>query len=337
MPKWEAASKEVAFLLDSLAGPYEKNLAAMNMRHRSFKIQGPEKYFPLPYALLGLPFVPMFAGKYSINHLFASPGEKFLIPSLSKVENSVVTITKDSATSLAKMTSNIKHFKNFGAIIVESQRHYDIFEQIGIEKDRLHLIYPGVSKYPYVQAHGAFKIFFASSPSTPHDFLSRGMYLLLQVAGRCPDVEFILAWRESQYDVIKDLIVEAGLANVAVKNGFIEDIAQLYKDAHSVILPGLAEHSFKPCPHSGLESLGHGKPVLVSRPSSISGVIENGQCGVVFNPDVDSLVAAIDELRNNYPSYQKNCQKIACDMFSKELFLEKYNRVYSSLLNEEQV
>ena len=127
---------------------------------------------------------------------------------------------------------------------------------------------------------------------------------------------------------MKSLIEKEALKNITVENGFIEDIDRLYRSSHAVILPGLVPHSFKPSPHSVLESLSHGKPVLISRPSSISDIIEKEHCGVVFEPEVDLLVKAIDHLKENYSSFQNNCHKTANNYFSKKIFLEKYDQIY---------
>jgi glycosyltransferase involved in cell wall biosynthesis len=330
MPRWEAASKEVSFLMTELASSLDVNLASINMRNKKTAVFGKEKYFPLPYTLIGLPFVSHFASSFHINHLFASFSERLLIPRLAKLDNSVLTVTKDSG-ALNRLENNAKYLRRFKAVIVQSERHYEILRQVGLREDQLKLIYPGIDEKKYKKVSSPFKIFFASSPFSKHDLLSRGMFLMMNTAKRCPDVDFILAWRDKNLSDLEDLIRQFGVKNIKIQNGLIEDMDALYREIHAVILPGLAYHSYKPCPHSALESLSHGKPVLVSRPNSLASLIQRNRCGIVFEPEIESLVGAIKTLAGKYEDFQVNCQKTVRQNFSKQVFLKKYKEIYESL------
>ncbi len=88
----------------------------------------------------------------------------------------------------------------------------------------------------------------------------------------------------------------------------------------------------KPCPHSGLESLAHGRPVLVSRPTSIAHIVKQTDCGVLFEPTEESLESAILELRRRYDDYQRNCHSTVERRFSPDVFLMRYQRLYESML-----
>jgi glycosyltransferase involved in cell wall biosynthesis len=105
---------------------------------------------------------------------------------------------------------------------------------------------------------------------------------------------------------------------------------------HATILPGLNSGSLKPTPHSALDSLSHGKPVLISRPSSIAGMIDRNRCGVVFEPSIDQLVQAITHLRNSYNLYQRNCHPTIQNCFSEQFFLKRYREIYEAMLTTPQ-
>jgi glycosyltransferase involved in cell wall biosynthesis len=156
----------------------------------------------------------------------------------------------------------------------------------------------------------------------------------LQAARRLPEVRFVFTWRKKNYAKLRELIDESGLKNVEVKNGFIPNMGEVYQSVHATILPGLTSGSLKPTPHSALDSLSYGKPVLVSRPSSIAKMVEQNHCGIVFDPSIDQLVQAINHLKENYDQYQSNCHPTIQNCFSDKFFIESYREIYAEMLAE---
>jgi glycosyltransferase involved in cell wall biosynthesis len=329
-PKWEAASKEVEALSTQMADSFDTNVISMNLKTQRIGLRGRVKYLPLPYALLALPLLSRTAGSFQINHMFASPGESLLMPRLSKF-NTVLTITKDTQ-SLEKFEKNADNLKKLKKIVVESKWHEELLLQLGIERQAIHRIYPGTEIRPYQPATGTFKILFATSPPNLHGFLSRGVYLLIQVAKQLPHVRFVLVWRESNYEKLANLLAEANVSNIEVLNGYIPDMEEVYASVHAAILPGLATNSLKPCPHSGLDALAHGKPILVSQPTSIADLIQKNRCGLAFEPSVECLEQCVLELVQNYDLYQKNCHPTITRNFSPDYFLAQYRQIYNTML-----
>jgi glycosyltransferase involved in cell wall biosynthesis len=330
-PQWEAASKEVHTLLRAMRRRYDVHLLSFSFNEQAPSVRGNEKRFPLPLALPALPWMAMKAGRYAINHLFASPAERLLTPRLARTPAAILTLAKDSL-SLAGLERNASVLERFRYIVVECERHRELLRQLGVPDAGIKLIYPGVKRQQYVPADGPFTVLFATSPMGRHDLLSRGVMLLVQAARQLPDVRFVLAWRKANVDELHRLIEAAGVTNVQVLNGYIPDMAPLYAAAHATILPGIDAASLKPCPHSGLESLAHGKPLLVSRPTSLSDVVERTGCGIVFEPTLESLVAGIEQLRTEYERYQVHCHPTVEGTFSRATFVSRYRQLYDSLL-----
>jgi glycosyltransferase involved in cell wall biosynthesis len=277
-----------------------------------------------------LPFVSSLASGFRINHLFASHGEKLLLPRLNK-HNTLLTITKDTH-SLSDVERNVTHLKKLKYIVVESEWHRELLLQLGIGSAMIELIYPGISKIPYHEAPKPFKILFATSPPDKYGFLSRGLYLLIEVARRLPQIRFLLVWRERNHRKLRELLGGAPPPNIEILNGYIDNMDEVYQSAHATILPGLTANSLKPCPHSAIESLAHGKPVLISRPTSISRLIEKKGCGVVFDATVDSLEKGILTLTANYDRFREKCHSTIEENFSATFFLERYRQIYERML-----
>jgi glycosyltransferase involved in cell wall biosynthesis len=328
MPEWEAVSKEVASLLHGLDGTVEGALVSLNTKYRRLCLTGREKRIPLPH---GLPFYPLlkpYASRFDVNHLFASGGERLLTPIISRYKG-VLTLAKDTA-NLGSFERNKEPLGRLKAIVVQAKRDWEILRQIGIREAALRIIRPGIPIAPYSAAQGQFTILFASSPLTAADFLSRGIYLIARTSARLPDVRFLLVWRRRHLDKLERILADAGSQNVEIVNGLV-DMTSVYARVHATILPGLEHRSFIPCPRSGLESLAHGKPLLLSNFVSLAESVAAARAGVVFEPTTPGMVAAVRELQRDYSSYQVNTQPYITEKFSPATHLELYRRLYRSL------
>jgi glycosyltransferase involved in cell wall biosynthesis len=328
MPEWEAVSKEVSSLLQGLNGTVEGALVSLNTKHRHLRLTGKEKCIPLPY---GLPFYPLlrpYASRFDVNHLFASGGERLLTPIISRYKG-VLTLAKDT-TSLGNFERNKEPLARLKVIVVQAKRDWEILRQIGIREAALRIIRPGIPIAPYSAAQGQFTILFASSPLTAADFLSRGIYLIARASALVPDVRFLLVWRRRHLAKLERILGDAGSKNVEIVNGLV-DMTSVYDRVHATILPGLEHRSFIPCPRSGLESLAHGKPLLLSSFVSLAESVAAARAGVVFEPTTPGMVAAVRELQRDYPSYQANTQRYITEKFSPATHLELYRRLYRSL------
>jgi glycosyltransferase involved in cell wall biosynthesis len=199
-----------------------------------------------------------------------------------------------------------------------------------VRNERLWLIRPGIPIAPYCAATGRFTILFASSPLSAEDFLSRGIYLIIRVAALMPDIQFLLVWRKRHLGKLERLIADAGVTNVEIANGMISDMGAIYDRVHATILPGLEHRSFIPCPRSGLESLAHGKPLLVSHFVSLAETVASSHAGVMFEPSSAELTTAIRELQNDYSAYQANTQRYVAENFSPATHLSLYRRLYET-------
>lgn len=328
-PKWEAASKEVQLLRDTFGATYASRMITLDLWGRRWKLTGDDKHLPLPYSLVGLPWIIKAARRNEVNHIFASPGERFLMPWLAGLGRTVLTISKQNPT-LAGLERNVEALKELRYIVVESERYRDLLLQVGVSAERVRLIYPGVRREPYRPAAGPFTILFATSPRKD-GLVTRGIYLMMRVAERLPHIRFRLVWRSNPGQVMK-LLERLDLENVELVTGFVEDMKSEYDAAHAVILPALEYNSLKPCPHSGLHALAHGKPLLVSGRVSIADVIGRERCGVIFEPTIDGLCRAIDNLCEDYDAYQSRAHPCRDALFTTTGFIDRYADLYGSLL-----
>ncbi|MBM9513973.1 glycosyltransferase family 4 protein [Desulfobulbus marinus] len=226
-----------------------------------------------------------------------------------------------------------KVYERIDKIVAESEYDFERLKSAGIQEEKLSLIYPGLdlNQFSYQEPEGDFSILFASSPFTKEYFEARGVNLLLSATEAFKNVSFTLLWRKwaDTIPVIEPMVQDK--KNVTLQVEHIKNISTLINNVHAVIAPFTAQQLTKPCPHSVIESLASGKPVLVTDKVGIAHIIEETQCGVVFKPNKDSLIAAIKELRTNYAQYQINARKCAETYFSQYVFLKQYESLYHEL------
>lgn len=322
-PGKEAVSKEIEALSRSL----ESTLVFVAGQQRGIYLRRGvfsfyAKLYPLKFSL------PLMERAFSLSHIFTPPNDLYF---LSILMNSHLILT---VTSLAPLFEP-DFYEKVKNIIVECKRDQEYIISAGIVEDKVELIYPGIKldNFSYgLPRGGRFSLLFASSPFEKKHFQSRGIRLLLEAAKRLSNIEFLILWRGRYRREISNLV--RGLKNVKVVNQRIEDANLLYSKVYATVLPFTTVEDNKSCPHSVIESLSSGRPVLVSERVGVASLVEEKGCGVVFPPQVDSLVASIRKLERNYDKYQKVSRSCAEEYFSHEKFIEGYKGIYRKVLEE---
>ena len=329
MPQWEAVSKEMASLRAGLGEGIDGSLISIDTKGLRLALRGRDKRIPLPHGLPLYFLAGAYASRFDVNHLFASAGERFITPILSR-RNTVLTVAKDTAT-LRGHEQNRDSLRRLRAVVVQGEGDREIMRQIGVREEAIWLIRPGIPLATYREAGGAFTILFASSPLNAADFLSRGIYLITAVAALLPEVRFLLVWRKHHLAKLERIVAAAGVSNVTIRSGVIENMAEVYDGVHAAVLPGLEHRSFIPCPRSGLEAMAHGKPLLVSNLVAIAPSVTRSGAGITFEPTIAQLRAAIVRLMAEYPAYQANTQSYVAENFCPSTHIELYRRLYQTL------
>jgi glycosyltransferase involved in cell wall biosynthesis len=330
MPEWEAVSKEIASLLEGLGEAVDGSLVSLNTTDRRLRLGGRLKRVPLPYGLPLYPLLVPHAARADVNHLFASASERWLSPLLAQ-HNGVLTIAKGSG-GFERIERNTTALRRYRAIVVQCERDRDLMRQVGVPEAAIRLIRPGIPLAAYREGRGPFTILFASSPLSEGDFLTRGIHLIVRAAVRLPDVRFLLVWRRRHLGKLQRLIADAGAYNIDVLDGVIPDMGEVYDRVHATILPALEHHSLIAAPRSGLESLAHGKPLLVSQQVPISRSLGAAGAGVVFEPTLEGLEFAVRQLRRNYDALQQGTHAYLRERFSPSTHLELHRRLYQALV-----
>ncbi len=341
-PKFEAISKEVQLLANHFSSR-DSNKNEEKVKIHDLHLDGLFRFkYSSKYCSFHFFYYPLLFGytkalsKISkINHIYTSLGD---LPYLRVLDLNNTILTGAASCNTGKIKKRLPSLKKLDKIIVESELQRKQLMTLGVSKNKIELIYPPVDlrKFNYIPAKGKFKILFASCPTRVKDFERRGIYLLLETAKLLPEVDFILAWRKQAYPEIKRLLKKMKVNNIILQNNIISDFNREYALVHSTIIPYTKRDNYlKLIPNSALESLAAGKPVLISSKVELANIIQREKCGIIFEPSPDCLVKAIRELKKNYSFQQKKCRKVAQKYFSQEIFLKKYEKIYSELNRRE--
>ena len=151
----------------------------------------------------------------------------------------------------------------------------------------------------------------------------------MATAAKLPFLRLILLWRGVLADQLASRVDRLGLGErVEIVNRKVE-IGDYFKKAHATVL--LAKHGgiVKSFPHSLIESLIAGKPILLSRTIAMSDYVNKHRCGVVVRGmDLESLSTAIGILIQDYEDLSHNAARIDAAEFSVETMIENYRRIY---------
>lgn len=327
-PDREATSKEVNLLFRHFPKSVIYNLhldGYFKFKCSKYLISHHFIYYPFSF-----PFLYIFSQKRII-HIYTSLCDRPYLPLLPK-KNMILTSTNYFPKEQIK--KRISHLLAAQKIVVEAEIQKKELLNLNIPAQKIELIYPPVNlkQFSYQEALGIFTILNASCPGKIKDLKKRGIFLLLDTDHFLKETLIKLSWRGGEFNLFQRVIKDQKLKNISIENKIHTNMNDQYGQVHCTIIPYLyLDEYLKLIPNSAVESLAAGKPLLVSSQTGIAEIVKKNVCGVVFEPNTASLLAAIAELKKNYKKYHKNCRRTAENFFDQEKFIQKYQQLYNQI------
>ncbi len=128
---------------------------------------------------------------FQINHIFGSLGDWHYLQGARR-RPTVLTIATVGDPVAKPLLDRVDRF------VVEYPAGRDELVRLGIDKSRIHLVFPptDLGRFTPTEApEGPFTVLFASSPERSDWLESRGVLLILEVAALRPAMRFRLLWR----------------------------------------------------------------------------------------------------------------------------------------------
>ena len=331
LPNREGVSKELLTLYSHFRRRFHGEVYLHNLAEKwQFSLSRDFAAYPVSLLPFGYPLIKYLERTSRLVHIYGSATGRLY---LRVIRKKPCILTSASALITTRLKQCASAWTSIDVIVVESEQDRITLEAIGVDSQKISLIYPGV---PIRNIHlppgdAPFTILFASSPIAKdlHSFQHRGVSFLIQLAKRVPDCHFIFLWRETHTKMLSKLLLESGAKNVEVLNEIVPNVEEVLKNAHTMILSPEIPTNCKPCPNSLIESLACGRPLLASNQVGIADLIQQEHCGVVFPPDVNEAEKAVRKLQNNYEDYMINARSTALRYFSVEKFLDAYENLYT--------
>ncbi len=179
---------------------------------------------------------------------------------------------------------------------------------------------------------GEVRLLMASAPWTRAQFRAKGVDALLEAAAAEPRLRLTLLWRGVLTAEAKRRVREHGLEDRVEVVDRLVDVDRVLAGVHATV--NLADRGdvVKAFPHSLMESLAAGKPVLVSRAIPMADYVESRGVGAVVEAvSAGALLAALEQLLAGYGEAQRRAALHGRRDFALENMIDSFARVYAEI------
>ena len=199
------------------------------------------------------------------------------------------------------------------------------------------VIRPGIDTHQFhyqpPPPEAPFTVMMASAPWTSAQFRSKGIDALLTVAQERPALHLIFLWRGLLADEMRQRISQANLGQRVTLLNERVNVNDILGRVHASVVLADDPALVKAFPHSLLESLVAGKPVLVSPVMALADYVAKNECGVVVTAVSPSAIHhALDQLQQNYTTFQHNAQAVGGRDFGQQQFIDTTLALYKTVM-----
>jgi glycosyltransferase involved in cell wall biosynthesis len=177
-----------------------------------------------------------------------------------------------------------------------------------------------------------FTLLMGSAPWTLDQFESKGVEALLQAAQSRPGLRLIFLWRGLYLKEIEHRLAQTGLSERVTVIHQQVDVSRVLAQAHAAVVLARDATVVKAYPHSLLEALAAGRPVLVSRAIPMAEYVEQTGCGqIVEAVNAEAVLKALARLEANYGACQAAALQAGQRDFTQQTMIQAYQRLYASI------
>jgi glycosyltransferase involved in cell wall biosynthesis len=285
---------------------------------------------PWPRALFGLGALRALRRReesISLHHVFAAGAYRF--PFLRGLRRPVIQTVVASVQGQAPPKPG--RLDRLACLVASSERDIALLRGWGL--DRVRLILPGIELArirPTPPPGGSgFRLLVGSAPWVRAQFRSKGVDALLEAAVRVPELRLVFLWRGHLRRDLDRRVRARGLCDrVEVLDG-PTDVNAVLSRVHAAVVLASGPRLVKAYPHSLLEALAAGRPVLVSEAIPMADYVREAECGEVVAGLRPSLVLdGVRRLIEAYAGRAAHARASGARGFSRQRMLDAYGRLY---------
>lgn len=259
------------------------------------------------------------------NGIYPYPVINFFVKPV--VFTSIINV-RDTMSLMSRLL--LKRVRRF-VVITENDKVK--MKKVGLDCD---VILPGIelehfSVKPF-QGKNKFIILVGSAPWNEEQFASKGIDTLLQVAKMLPWLHLVFLWRGKMLEEMFERVRQYGVSKRVTLIPHKVDVNEMMGTVHAAIVLADRSEIVKAYPHSLLEALAAGRPVIVSRCLAMADFVMQHKCGVVVDSvEVSELVEKITLLRLRHHVFAIRIKDIRMDTFSQENMIAAYLKIYQEI------
>ena len=286
---------------------------------------------PFPQWLFGFHALPALRSaerRCEVNHLYFSI--PYFFPVLRLLRNPIV-YTVVACVDGSKVPANLDGLKSLHRIVVSAERDANVLRSWGLSNCAV--VPPAIDRSRFAQNVLPLKddvtLLMASAPWVEEQFDSKGIDTLLRATAQDPGLKLILLWRGLLLDKLLERIERLGIEDSVEVVTDRVNVNDYLRRAHAAVLLAKRGDIVKAYPHSLIESLVAGKPVVLTGALSMADYVRQQNCGIVIDDiGVPGLLAAIEALRLRYATLAENARRIESHVFSEGAMIESYKHIY---------
>lgn len=267
---------------------------------------------------------------YQLHH-FYNP-DPFPFPILRQLRRPVIYCL---SCGVEDRRPNVGYFKSLAAVAAADERSLRRLRDWGL--NNVTLVRPGIDTTRFIHSplplRSEIRLMVGSAPWTRGQFRTKGVEALLEAARQAPHLHLVFLWRGVLAEEMERRVQQMNLERqVKVLNQQV-DVNQVLATVHASVTLAASSAIIKSYPHSLLDSLAAGKPVLVSRAIPMSDYVEQSGCGqVVEQVTPDSILAAVESLAGYYEAHQQVARQVGQRDFSQKEMVASFEQLYQQVI-----
>ncbi len=318
-PDCEALSQEVSVLRARFGG----EVVYLNP-NRSAPIYIPRLFFGLHL----LRTLRQSEGRFHLHHAY-NP-DPFPFPVLRALRRPVVY----SLTGGVARRPPISFLSRMAAVTVMDTKSLARLRAWGLEN--VFRVLPGIdtTRFTYTPRSWERDIWLmaGSAPWTKEQFHTKGVTALLEAAQQEPRLHLVFLWRGVLTKRMMERVAAAGLEERVTVLDRQVNVNRVLAGVHASVVLASTPTIVKAYPHSLMESLASGKPVLISRAIPMAEDVAAMGCGVIVEEvSTTGVLDALASLERDYENYQQAARAVGREMFSLEGMVRSFRDVYRAV------
>lgn len=225
-----------------------------------------------------------------------------------------------------------RYFAGLAAVTVADERSLARLQEQGLPN--VYLVRPGIDTARFtcspLPLGSEFRLMVGSAPWTAGQFRSKGIDALLAAARQAPHLRLVFLWRGVLRAELDRRVREWGLAEQVEVVDKKVDVNQVLAGVHASVVLASDAAIVRAYPHSLIESLAAGKPVILNRAVPMADYVEQMDCGqVIGGIEPADILAGLELLAHSYQTRRESARVAGQRDFSQQNLIASFEAIYN--------